>query len=121
VRGSLLIILIVAAISGWLRRAEQDAGVSRASASQEVHEAGRWVRTVDGWETRAALAIRPAPPLEIHPGLVAGVMASASLLALVVFPGRAVAVRTANVEPPVAFEASGLNRKRRRRILAAAR
>lgn len=122
---SLLIILTVAAIAGWLNRAEQAVGVPHPGVAQEVRDAGRWVRTVDGWETRTALAIRPAPPMEIHPGLVAGAMATISLLALVAFPGnvapvRQIATAGLTIEAPAA-RTSSLSRKRRRRIAAAAR
>jgi hypothetical protein len=80
VRRSLLTILIVAAISGWIARAERVSTAADPTA---------WVRTSVGWESRAAVeaAGPPAPPA-IHPAVIASMELCASLFFLVAFPAR---------------------------------
>jgi hypothetical protein len=79
-RRSLLTILIVAAISGWISAGER--AVGRPAG-------GDWVRTADGWESRLVLEPREelAPP-PIHPGVIAALQVGASLLFLFAFPSR---------------------------------
>ena len=80
-RHSLLTLLIVAAISGWISRGERAAGLSGQAID--------WVRTTDGWESRTA--VEPyelsAPPA-VHPAVVAALQLGASLFFLVAFPAR---------------------------------
>jgi hypothetical protein len=93
VRRSLITILAVAAISSWISRAEHASGEGRPRTD--------WVRTVDGWESRSVLAVASEQPTpELHPGLVAAFQLTASLLALVALPGRAVPVRSASTAMP---------------------
>jgi hypothetical protein len=82
VRRSLIVILSVAALSGWIGRCERAAGIAARSGSD-------WLRTVDGWEHRRTIeASGPAAPLELHPATVAAFQLVASLLVLVAFPER---------------------------------
>ncbi len=122
-RRSLLTILIVAAISAWLARAERAAGVGELEYAAPNHP--EWVRTADGWQRRVMLV--PEPPtraFDIHPGLVAAFQLGFSVLVLVAFPGKATPARR-----PVPAAACGLApaapaaspHKRRRRIPVAAR
>ena len=77
---SLLTILTVAAISGWISRGERAASVA---------EAGDWVRTADGWEVRAVIEpYEPSVPPPVHPAVIAGLQLGASLFFLVAFPAR---------------------------------
>jgi hypothetical protein len=78
-RRSLLTILIVAAIAGWISASERAVG----------RPAGDWVRTNDGWESRVVLQPReesPAPT--IHPGVLAALQLGVSVLFLLAFPSR---------------------------------
>jgi hypothetical protein len=84
---SLLIILVVAAISGWINGNERVASDAACAAD--------WIRTADGWESREVLAPYEAPaPQAIHPAVVAGFQLLASLLVLAAFPARASVVRS---------------------------
>ena len=79
-RRSLLTILIVAAIAGWISEGER--AVGRPSG-------GDWVRTSDGWESRLAIEPREessAPT--IHPGVIAAMQLGVSVLFLLAFPSR---------------------------------
>jgi hypothetical protein len=90
--------LAVAALSAWIASAEHAPSVAAAPAAHGSAE--DWIRTADGWERRAAL--NPGPrvlPSSIHPGVLAGFQVVASLLALLVFPGRAVPARAATPAP----------------------
>lgn len=80
---SLLTILIVAAISGWISAGER-------AVENPSTEAGRWIRTADGWEPRLVLEPQnPAPTLPaIHPGLVATLQVGVSLFFLLACPSR---------------------------------
>jgi hypothetical protein len=78
-RRSLLTILIVAAIAGWISASERAVG----------RPSGDWVRTNDGWESRLVLQPReesPAPT--IHPGVIAALQLGVSALFLLAFPSR---------------------------------
>lgn len=78
---SLLTILTVAAISGWISRGERAASVAA--------EASDWVRTADGWEVRAVVEpYEPSVPPPVHPAVIAGLQLGASLFFLVAFPPR---------------------------------
>lgn len=80
-RRSLLTILIVAAISGWISRGERAAGLSA--------DRTMWIRTADGWEPRRALADdAPATRAVPHPAIVATFQLVASLYFLGAFPAR---------------------------------
>lgn len=108
-RRSVLTILLVAAISGWISHGERAAGDPRSQTD--------WVRTADGWESRSVLAVQPRSALaEIHPGLVAAFQLTASLLALVAIPGRATPVK-----PAPARGIASTVRRTSRRALAEAR
>jgi hypothetical protein len=77
---SLLTILTVAAISGWISRGERAASVAEASD---------WVRTADGWEVRAVIEPHePSVPPPVHPAVIAGLQLGASLFFLIAFPAR---------------------------------
>ncbi|MBA3483674.1 MAG: hypothetical protein H0T51_17840 [Pirellulales bacterium] len=77
---SLLTILTVAAISGWISRGERAASVAEASD---------WVRTADGWEVRQMVEpYEPSVPPPVHPAVIAGLQLGASLFFLVAFPAR---------------------------------
>jgi hypothetical protein len=77
---SLLTILTVAAISGWISRGERAASVAEASD---------WVRTADGWEVRQVVEpYEPSAPPPVHPAVIAGLQLGASLFFLVAFPTR---------------------------------
>ncbi|HMO86447.1 MAG TPA: lipoprotein [Lacipirellulaceae bacterium] len=93
-RRSLLVIVAVAALSGWISHMERAAGVDGPGDD--------WVRTVDGWERRASLTL-PSPQRlpEVHPGLVACLQLAGSLAVLAAFPGRAApaAVQPAEAAP----------------------
>jgi hypothetical protein len=79
-RRSLLTILIVAAISGWISAGERAAG--RPAGSD-------WVRTNDGWESRIVLQPREESTTPtIHPGVLAALQLGVSLLFLLAFPSR---------------------------------
>jgi hypothetical protein len=106
VRRSILVIITVASLSYWIARVERAAGQSYRTAD--------WIRTADGWESRAVLAPRPAPLPAIHPGLVAAFELTASLLVLVAFPGRAVAIANRRVA-----RMPHLVVRERRRVMAA--
>jgi hypothetical protein len=89
---SILIILIVAAISGWISSGEH-------SASDAAY-AGDWVRTADGWESRDVLEPYEAPsPPAIHPVVIAAFQLLASLFVLAAFPARVSARRLSPAEP----------------------
>jgi hypothetical protein len=91
---SILIILIVAAISGWISSGEH-------SASDAAHAAD-WVRTADGWESRAVLEHYEAPsPPAIHPVVIAAFQLLASLFFLTAFPARVSAVRRSASTPVI--------------------
>jgi hypothetical protein len=77
---SLLTILIVAAISGWISAGERAVGRSAGSD---------WVRTSDGWEPRFAIESQDewVPPA-VHPGVVAALQLGVSLLFLLAYPSR---------------------------------
>jgi hypothetical protein len=79
VRRSLLTILIVAAISGWISRAERVSTAADPTA---------WVRTSAGWESRAAVEAGPPAPPAIHPAVIASMELCASLFFLVAVPAR---------------------------------
>jgi hypothetical protein len=80
-RRSLMTLLIVAALSAWINRAERAAGLPA--------EAGPWVRTSDGWQSRAAVEPQEvSSPPPVHPGVIAALQLGASLLFLVAFPAR---------------------------------
>ncbi|MBA4104199.1 MAG: hypothetical protein C0485_00445 [Pirellula sp.] len=80
-RRSLLTILIVAAIAGWISAGERAAGLAPAGSD--------WVRTNDGWESRLVLQPREESTLPvIHPGVLAAVQLGVSLLFLLAFPSR---------------------------------
>lgn len=77
---SLLTILIVAAISGWISAGE------RAAGRTPVND---WVRTSDGWESRFVVENEPeAAPPTIHPGVIAGLQLGVSLFFLLAFPSQ---------------------------------
>lgn len=77
---SLLIILIVAAISGWISAGERAAGRSPGND---------WVRTSDGWESRFVVAPHEETALPtIHPGVIAGLQLGVSLFFLLACPSR---------------------------------
>ena len=77
---SLLTILTVAAISGWISRGERAASVAEASD---------WVRTADGWEVRAVIEpYEPSVPPPVHPAVIAGLQLGASLFFLLAFHAR---------------------------------
>ncbi len=110
-RRNLLVILTVAAISGWINRAELAAGDPQSRVG--------WVRTTDGWESRAAVAPNEQTVFHaIHPGLVATFQLTASLFVLIALPGRAMrAFSTA----PAAPAPTAAVRRPTRRVLAANR
>jgi hypothetical protein len=89
---SILIILIVAAISSWISGSEHPA--SNAAYGAE------WVRTADGWESRDVLEPyqTPSPPA-VHPLVIAAFQLLASLFFLTAFPARVSAVRRSRAEP----------------------
>jgi hypothetical protein len=104
----LLIVLAVAALSSWIASAEHVPPVAAAPAA--ARPASEWIRTTAGWERRGALTPGPIiPPVNIHPGVVAGLQLTASLLALMIFPVHAVPAR-----PPAAPAPSAAHRRRRR-------
>jgi hypothetical protein len=79
-RRSLLTILIVAAIAGWISAGER--AVGRTAGSD-------WVRTADGWESRVVLEPQEestGPP--IHPGFLAALQLGVSVLFLLAFPSQ---------------------------------
>ncbi|BBO36447.1 hypothetical protein [Lacipirellula parvula] len=77
---SLLTILLVAAISGWISAGERAAGRSPG---------GDWVRTRDGWESRFVVEPHETTALPtIHPGVIAGLQLGASLFFLLAFPSQ---------------------------------
>ena len=91
-RRSLLVILIVAALSAWISQLERAPGATGRQSD--------WVRTADGWESRQVLELHgAAPAFNLHPGLVAAFQLGASILFLAAFPGRALPA-AAPVEPP---------------------
>ena len=78
---SLLTILTVAAISGWISRGERAASIAA--------EASDWVRTTDGWEVRQVVEpYEPWAPPPVHPAVIAGLQLGASLFFLVAFPPK---------------------------------
>jgi hypothetical protein len=82
---NVLVILVVAAISGWINGSEH--------ARSDVY-ATQWVRTVDGWESRAVVEpYDPPRPPAIHPFVIAGLQLLASLFFLAAFPARVSVVR----------------------------
>jgi hypothetical protein len=83
VRRCLLTIAIVALICSLINRAERVHGGAAFATD--------WVRTADGWESRAVLLPPMAPAPQVHPGLVAAFQVGASLFCLLAFPARAVA------------------------------
>jgi hypothetical protein len=78
---SVLIILIVAVISSWISSGERT-GADAAHAAD-------WVRTADGWESRAVLdPYEPPAPPAVHPAVIAVLQLLASLFFLAAFPSR---------------------------------
>jgi len=76
-----LTFLTVVCLAGWLQGIENAVGVSRPKVE--------WVRTVDGWQSRDAVAVDAATTRgELHPGLVAAFLLGASVFCLVAFPAR---------------------------------
>ncbi len=87
-RRLLIVVLAVAVLSALIARAERSAGGDQQATTSGADD---WVRTVDGWERRAALGARQSSkPVELHPAIVAAFQMGASLLVLLAFPGRAV-------------------------------
>ncbi len=65
----------------------RDAQGQRSAAADATKIA--WVRTVDGWEQRNTLHLRPRRPQgppALHPGLVASLQVGVSLFALLALP-----------------------------------
>lgn len=80
-RRSLLTILIVAAISGWISHGERAAGLGGVAKD--------WIRTADGWESRRALtAEETSAAPAVHPAVIAAFQLGASLFFLAAFPAR---------------------------------
>lgn len=76
----LLVILIVAAVSGWISAGERAVGKPASSD---------WVRTSDGWESRIVVEARDeSAPLAVHPGVVAALQLGVSVLFLLAFPAH---------------------------------
>ena len=89
---NLLIILIVAAISSWINSGERAAGDTAYAAD--------WVRTIDGWESRAVLEpYDPPTPPAVHPAVIAAFQLLASLFFLAAFPARVSIVSRRAAEP----------------------
>ena len=84
----LVTIAAVALLSGFLSHWQQAQG-QREVAAARAADGSTWIRTVDGWEPSIVLESQPDPatPPTLHPLLVAGFFLSASLLALLAFPG----------------------------------
>jgi hypothetical protein len=100
---SLLTILTVAAISGWIARGERAASIAQASD---------WVRTADGWEVRLVVEPHePSTPPPVHPAVIAGLQLGASLFFLIAFPARVRVLPTSISD--------GASRPRRRVAVAA--
>jgi hypothetical protein len=82
---NVLVILVVAAISGWINGNEH--------AVSDVY-ATEWVRTIDGWESRVMVeSYDPPSPPAVHPFVIAGLQLLASLFFLAAFPARVSVVR----------------------------
>jgi hypothetical protein len=83
----LVTIAAVALLSGLLSQWQLAQGQKEVVAGRS--DGTTWVRTVDGWERSSVLQPQPEPatPPALHPLLVAGFFLSASLLALLAFPG----------------------------------
>ncbi|MAT72987.1 MAG: hypothetical protein CMJ58_26185 [Planctomycetaceae bacterium] len=79
-------LLIVSALATAVTSAQMTRGRRGAAGPAATTAPADWVRTVDGWERRDMLVVgqRSAPP-RLHPGLVAGFLAAASVLALAAF------------------------------------
>jgi hypothetical protein len=103
VRQSLLTLLIVAAISGWISHGERAAGLSGEPID--------WVRTADGWESRTAVEpyeLSAAPA--VHPAVVAALQLGASMFFLVAFPARVTAVPARNSSATIRTHVRQANR-----------
>ncbi|HEX6961794.1 MAG TPA: hypothetical protein VF175_08010 [Lacipirellula sp.] len=105
---SLLTILIVAAISGWISYGNGSVG--------DAAYATDWVRTADGWESRQALEpFEHSTPPAVHPAVIAGLQLLASAFFLAAFPARvsagvrplARAARPAHLRPAAHVAAAG--------------
>jgi hypothetical protein len=78
---SILTILIVAAISGWISYGERWAGDAALGAD--------WIRTADGWESRQVLQpFEYSAPPAVHPAVIAALQLLASAFFLAAFPAR---------------------------------
>lgn len=100
---SLLTILIVAAISGWISAGERAIGQPSA---------GEWVRTADGWEPREAVEPQEefdAPP--IHPGVLAAMQVGVSVMFLLAFPSRARELAVSRAKAYITERRNGLERR----------
>ena len=78
-------VAVLSALLGHWEHARGQRGAPAATAATDTV----WVRTVDGWEPNTVLqaSSSSAAPPALHPLLVAGFQLSASLLALLAFPG----------------------------------
>ena len=84
---SLLVIAVVAVLSGYLSHLES--AQAERHAHRDSHGAA-WVRTVDGWEPSSVLtadSLSEGSPT-LHPLLVAGFQLGASVFVLLAFPYR---------------------------------
>ena len=80
-------VVIVASVSYAISLLEQANGQNEFAGSR--FDTSTWVRTADGWESPSAWE-SPGPVVSrptLHPLLVTGFQLSASLFALVAFPG----------------------------------
>lgn len=101
---SLLIILTVAAIAGWISTGERAIGNSAAGV-------GNWIRTADGWEPRYVVESQDEDPsFAIHPAVVAILQVGVSLFFLLACPSR---VRTLVAEGTAFFKERRQGRDRR--------
>lgn len=90
-------VIIVAGISASLGFLEQANGQREPVVSTRF-DSSTWIRTVDGWEPPSVLTVVPKEEWTptLHPALVAGFQAGASLFALLAFPAaRSVAQQRA--------------------------
>jgi len=103
-------ILAVAAISGAL---------GRIDAARGQRDPGDWVRTAQGWESRAILATpAPSQPPRLHPFAVAAFQLSASLLVLVGLPTRVTHVKASSPGQTPRPRTGEPRAKRNRRVVA---
>lgn len=102
---SLLVILTVAAISGWISAGERAVGFAATGV-------GHWIRTADGWEPRFVVEPHDEEPRlpSIHPAVVATLQVGVSLFFLLACPSR---VRTLVAEGAAYFHDRRQNRDRR--------